>query len=125
MEKSEPKTIDEYIALFPINTQDILQQVRETIHKAAPNAKEVISYKMPAFKQNAVLVYFAAYQKHIGFYPTGSGIEAFQHEFGDYKWSKGAVQFPIDKPMPLDLITRITKFKAQRDLEKVVKKNNA
>ncbi|TCD10860.1 hypothetical protein EZ449_08250 [Pedobacter frigidisoli] len=122
MEKSEPKTIDEYIALFPLKTQEILQQVRETIHKAVPNAKEVISYKMPAFKQSAVLVYFAAYKNHIGFYPTGSGIEAFQHEFGDYKWSKGAVQFPIDKPMPLDLITRITKFKAERDLEKVVKK---
>ena len=122
MEKSEPKTIDEYIASFPLKTQEILQQVRETIHKAVPNAKEVISYKMPAFRQNAVLVYFAAYKNHIGFYPTGSGIEAFHHEFGDYKWSKGAVQFPIDKPMPLDLITRITKFKAERDLEKVKEK---
>lgn len=122
MEKTEPQTIDEYIALFPAKTQDILQQVRETIHKAVPNAKEVISYKMPAFKQNGILVYFAAYKKHIGFYPTGSGIEAFQHEFGDYKWSKGAVQFPINKPMPLDLITRITKFKAERDLDKVAKK---
>ncbi|RNL49555.1 iron chaperone [Pedobacter jejuensis] len=119
MEKPEPKIIDEYIALFPIKTQQILQQIRETIHKAVPNAKEVISYKMPAFKQNRVLVYFAAYEKHIGFYPTGSGIEAFQHEFKNYKWSKGAIQFPIDKPMPLDLITRITKFKAQKDLEKV------
>ncbi|QPH38422.1 iron chaperone [Pedobacter endophyticus] len=115
MEKQEPKTIDEYIALFPAKTQTILQQLRETIHNAVPNAKEVISYKMPAFKQNGILVYFAAYKNHIGFYPTGSGIEAFQHEFGDYKWSKGAVQFPIDKPMPLDLIARITKFKAERD----------
>ena len=124
MEKSEPKTIDEYIASFPLKTQEILQQVRETIHKAVPNAKEVISYKMPAFRQNAVLVYFAAYKNHIGFYPTGSGIEAFHHEFGSYKWRKGAVQFPIDKPMPLDLITRITKFKAERDLEKVAKKTS-
>lgn len=122
MEKIDPKTIDEYIALFPAKTQEVLQQVREAIHNAVPNAKEVISYKMPAFKQNAVLVYFAAYEKHIGFYPTGSGIEAFQHEFGNYKWSKGAVQFPIDKPMPLDLISRITKFKAERDLEKAAKK---
>ncbi|GGI22749.1 iron chaperone [Pedobacter mendelii] len=122
MEKPEPKTIDEYIAIFPLKTQQILQQIRETIHKAVPNAKEVISYKMPAFKQNHVLVYFAAYKKHIGFYPTGSGIEAFQHEFGNYKWSKGAVQFPIDKPIPLDLITRITKFKAEKDLEKISKK---
>lgn len=122
MEKTNPKTIDEYIALFPAETQEILQQIRETIHNAVPNAREVISYKMPAFKQNTVLVYFAAYEKHIGFYPTGSGIEAFQHEFGDYKWSKGAVQFPIDKPMPLDLISRITKFKAERDLDKVATK---
>ncbi|KQS35410.1 iron chaperone [Pedobacter sp. Leaf194] len=124
MEKSEPKTIDEYIASFPLKTREILQQVRETIQKAGPDAKELISYKMPAFKQRSVLVYFAAYKNHIGFYPTGSGIEAFKHEFGDYKWSKGAVQFPIDKPMPLDLITRITKFKAERDLEKVAKKTS-
>jgi len=124
MEKTDPKTIDEYIALFPAKTQEILQQVRETIQNAVPNAKEVISYKMPAFKQNSVLVYFAAYKKHIGFYPTGSGINAFQHEFGDYKWSKGAVQFPINKPMPLDLISRITKFKAERDLEHAAKKKS-
>lgn len=125
MEKIDPKTIDEYIALFPAKTQEILQQVRETIHNAVPNATEVISYKMPAFKQNGVLVYFAGYAKHIGFYPTGSGIEAFQHEFGDYKWSKGAVQFPTNKPMPLDLITRITKFKAERDLRKAAEKKKA
>ncbi|WP_421945950.1 iron chaperone [Pedobacter sp.] len=124
MEKTDPTTIDEYIALFPAKTQEILQQVRETIQNAVPNANEVISYKMPAFKQNTVLVYFAAYQKHIGFYPTGSGINAFQNEFGDYKWSKGAVQFPIDKPMPLDLISRITKFKAERDLEQAAKKKS-
>ena len=124
MEKSEPKTIDEYIASFPLKTQEILQQIRESIQKAVPDSKELISYKMPAFKQRSVLVYFAAYKNHIGFYPTGSGIEAFKHEFGNYKWSKGAVQFPIDKPMPLDLITRITKFKAERDLEKVAKKTS-
>jgi uncharacterized protein YdhG (YjbR/CyaY superfamily) len=79
---------------------------------------------MPAFKQNTVLVYFAGYAKHIGFYPTGSGIEAFKEEFTQYKWSKGAVQFPLNKPLPLDLITRITKFKAQRDLEKMKKKKS-
>lgn len=118
MEKTATKTIDEYIHHFPAETQTILQQVRQAIHQAAPDAKEVISYKMPAFKQNKVLVYFAAYKNHIGFYPTGLGIETFKDEFGDYKWSKGAVQFPLDKPMPLDLIIRITKFKAQNDLEK-------
>jgi len=118
MEQPKPENIDQYIANFPAATQKLLQQVRQTIHLAVPDAKEVISYGMPAFKQKGILVYFAGYAKHIGFYPTGSGIEAFKNEFGDYKWSKGAVQFPIDQPMPLDLITRISKFKAERDLEK-------
>lgn len=122
MEQPKPENIDQYIANFPAATQKLLQQVRETIHLAVPDAKEVISYGMPAFKQKGILVYFAGYAKHIGFYPTGSGIEAFKGEFGNYKWSKGAVQFPIDHPMPLDLITRITKFKAERDLEKTPKK---
>ena len=124
MEQPKPENIDQYIADFPIETQKLLQQIRETIHKAVPEAKEVISYGMPAFKQNTVLVYFAGYAKHIGFYPTGSGIEAFKEEFIQYKWSKGAVQFPLDKPLPLDLITRIAKFKAERDLEKIKKKKS-
>ena len=124
MEQPKPENIDQYIADFPIETQKLLQQIREAIHKAVPEAKEVISYGMPAFKQNTVLVYFAGYAKHIGFYPTGLGIEAFKEEFTQYKWSKGAVQFPLDKPLPLDLITRITKFKAERDLEKVKKKKS-
>ncbi|QIL39147.1 hypothetical protein G7074_07540 [Pedobacter sp. HDW13] len=122
MEQPKPENIDQYIANFPAATQKLLQQVRETIQLAAPEAKEVISYGMPAFKQKGILVYFAGYTKHIGFYPTGSGINAFKNEFGDYKWSKGAVQFPIDQSMPLELITRITKFKAERDLEKALKK---
>jgi uncharacterized protein YdhG (YjbR/CyaY superfamily) len=122
MEQPKPENIDQYIANFPAATQKLLLQVRETIQLAVPEAKEVISYGMPAFKQKGILVYFAGYAKHIGFYPTGSGIEAFKNEFGNYKWSKGAVQFPLDKPLPLDLITRITKFKAERDLERTVKK---
>ena len=121
MEKQEPKSIDEYIVRFPASIQKILQQIRETIHQAAPDAKEVISYKMPAFKQNGILVYFAAYKKHVGFYPTGIGIEAFKSEFENYKWSKGAVQFPIDQEIPLNLIARITKFKVKGDLEKYSK----
>lgn len=124
MEQPKPENIDQYIANFPAATQKLLQQVRETIQLAVPEATEVISYGMPAFKQKGILVYFAGYAKHIGFYPTGSGIEAFKNEFGDYKWSKGAVQFPLDKPLPLDLITRITKFKAEIDLGKVVKKKS-
>jgi len=124
MEQPKPENIDQYIANFPAATQKLLQQVRETIQLAVPEAKEVISYGMPAFKQKGILVYFAGYAKHIGFYPTGSGIEAFKNEFGNYKWSKGAVQFPIDQPMPLELITKITKFKAEIDLGKVVKKKS-
>jgi len=124
MEQPKPENIDQYIANFSPATQKLLQQVRETIQLAVPEAKEVISYGMPAFRQKGILVYFAGYAKHIGFYPTGSGIEAFKNEFGDYKWSKGAVQFPLDKPLPLDLITRITKFKAEIDLGKVVKKKS-
>lgn len=122
MEQLKPENIDQYISNFPLKTQKFLQQMRETIHKAVPNLTEVIGYGMPAFKQNGILVYFAGYAKHIGFYPTSIGIEAFKHEFENYKWSKGAVQFPINKPMPLDLITRITKFKADSDLEITSKK---
>ena len=115
----KPKDIDEYIAGFPKETQKLLEQVRGTIKKAAPGAAEVISYSMPAFKQKSVLVYFAAYEKHIGFYPTSSGIKAFAAEFAPYKWSKGAVQFPLDKSMPLRLITKIVKYRVAEDLEKV------
>ncbi|WP_343523606.1 DUF1801 domain-containing protein [Pedobacter sp.] len=122
MEQPKPENIDQYIANFPAATQKMLQQIRETIHLAVPEAKEVISYGMPAFKQRGILVYFAGYAKHIGFYPAGSGIEAFKDEFSGYKWSKGAVQFPLDQPMPLDLINRITKFKAEHDLQKASKK---
>ncbi len=122
MDQPKPENIDQYIAGFPAETQKLLQQIRETIHQAAPEAKEVISYGMPAFKQHTVLVYFAGYTNHIGFYPTSTGIEAFKNEFANYKWSKGAVQFPLDKPLPLELITRITKFKAEKELEKVKKK---
>jgi len=124
MEQPKPENIDQYIANFPLATQKLLKQIRETVHHAVPDAKEVISYGMPAFKQNKVLVYFAGYAKHIGFYPTGSGIEAFKDALADYKWSKGAVQFPLDKPLPLDLIKRITKFRAERDLEKIKKRKS-
>lgn len=111
-------SIDAYIAGFPEETRALLEQVRITIRKAAPKAIEVISYGMPAFKQNGVLVYFAAYEKHIGFYPTASGIKHFEKEIAAYKWSKGAVQFPIGKRMPLGLITKIVKFRVKEDLGK-------
>jgi uncharacterized protein YdhG (YjbR/CyaY superfamily) len=105
------ESVDAYIRSFPGNIQVILQQIRETIKKAAPEAEECISYQMPAYKQNGPLVYFAVAKNHIGFYPTPSGIEAFKNEFSGYKWSKGAVQFPLDQPMPLELIDRIVRFR--------------
>lgn len=115
----KPANIDEYIQSFPEAAQKILEQLRAAIKKAAPKAVEVISYSMPAFKQNGVLVYFAAYKNHIGFYPTPSGIETFKEELSKYKSSKGAVQFPIDKPLPLTLIIKIVKFRAAKDMEKI------
>lgn len=111
-------SIDEYICLFPKDVQASLETLRQTIRKAAPKAEEVIGYQMPAFKQNSVLVYFAAFKNHIGFYPTSSGIEAFKKEISKYKNSKGAVQFPIDKKLPLGLITKIVKFRVKEDLAK-------
>ncbi len=115
-------TVDEYFSAFPESTQHILDVVRKTIKKAAPDAKEVISYNMPAFKLNGVLVYYAAHNEHIGFYPTASPIVAFKDDLATYKSSKGAVQFPIDKPMPLDLIARIVQFRVREDKEKAARK---
>jgi uncharacterized protein YdhG (YjbR/CyaY superfamily) len=116
--KVTPQNIEDYIAGSPENVRDSLEKLRSTIKKAAPKAEEVISYQMPAFKYQGVLVYFAAFKNHIGFYPTSTGIKAFQKEFSNYKWSKGAVQFPIDKPLPLELITRIVKFRVRENMEK-------
>jgi uncharacterized protein YdhG (YjbR/CyaY superfamily) len=118
----KPKNTEEYISWFPLETQKLLQQLRVTIKKAAPKAEEVISYAMPAYKQNGMLVYFAAYAKHIGFYPTSSGIAAFKKEISVYKSSKGAVQFPIDKPLPAGLITKMVKFRVKENLEKAMLK---
>src|SRR5678810_351917 len=110
MQSVKFNTVDEYFAAFPPGTRVLLKEMRKTIRAAAPDAEEMISYNMPAFKQNGVLVYYAAYKNHIGFYPTGSGIQAFQKEISGYKNSKGAVQFPIDTPLPLKLITQIVKY---------------
>jgi uncharacterized protein YdhG (YjbR/CyaY superfamily) len=114
MEKEKPKSIDEYISRFPIETQIILGEIRVAINKAVPNALETISYGMPAFKFNKkILVYFAAYPNHIGLYATPQGHEAFIAELSKYKQGKGSVQFPIGEPMPLDLISRIARFRAE------------
>jgi len=112
------KTVDEYIGTFPVATKKIMQQVRKTIIDAAPEAEEVISYNMPAYKQEGMLVFFAAYKEHIGFYPTPGGIEAFKKELSVYNSAKGSVQFPIDKPMPLALITKIVKYRVKENIEK-------
>ncbi len=112
------KNIDEYILQFPDEVQMMLEQIRKTIQDAAPMAREVISYSMPAFRLKRVLVYFAAYQKHIGFYPTSSPIVAFNDELSGFKVSKGTIQFPLDKEIPFDLITRIVHFRVLEDTEK-------
>jgi uncharacterized protein YdhG (YjbR/CyaY superfamily) len=108
---SRPTTIDEYIAQSPPEVQPILSQIRAVIHAAAPQAQEKISYQMPAFHQNGSLVWFGAYKHHIGFYPTGDGMQAFREELSGYKCSKGAVQFPLDQPIPYDLIRKIVQYR--------------
>lgn len=111
---AKPKTIDEYIATFPESTQKVLQKVRKTISEVAPDAAETISYGMPAFKLDGhALVYFGGWEKHIGFYALPSGTAAFQVQLEPYKTGKGSVQFPLDRPIPYDLIKQIVKFRVQ------------
>lgn len=117
--KQSYQTIDEYIAQFPADVQEILKKIRQTIKDAVPEAEEHISYQMPAFKllgQN--LVYFAAWKNHIGFYATPSGNEAFRKELSPYQGAKGSVQFPLKDPIPYDLIKQIAKFRQKEILEK-------
>ena len=115
---NKAKDIDEYISSFPVEVQEIIKQVRAKILETAPNAEESISYGMPAYKLHGKrLVYFAAYKNHIGFYATPSGHAEFAKELADYKQGKGSVQFPINQPMPFDLIARITKFRVDENLK--------
>jgi len=118
MNTTKPTNVNEYIVSFPKATQTLLKQIRATIKKAAPDAEEIISYQMPAYKYNGPLVYFAGYKNHIGFYPTPQGITAFKKELSVYKGSKGAVQFPLDEKLPLDLITKIVKYRVKQNSEK-------
>lgn len=117
-----PKDIDGYISQFPADVQAILEKVRATIHQAAPDAKEVISYQMPAFKQYGILVYFAAWQKHIGLYPPISGDKTLEKAVARYAGPKGNLQFPLDEPIPYDLIERIVKLRVKQDEAKVAAK---
>lgn len=122
-EKAKPPTdIDTYISQFPADVQAVLEKVRETISNAAPDATEVISYQMLAFKQHGILVYFAAWKKHIGLYPPISGDEALEKAVARYAGPKGNLQFPLDEPMPYKLIERIVKLRLKQDNEKLVAK---
>ena len=116
MNSEKPKNVDEYISNYPADIQQILKGLRATIKEAAPNAEEVISYQMPAYKYHGILVYFAAFKNHIGFYPRASGIDTFKKELSVYKSAKGSVQFPLDKPLPLELISSIVKIRVNENL---------
>ena len=113
MKSRGPENIDEYINGFPGDVQKILQKIRKTIQKAAPDAQEVISYRMPAFKLKRVFVYFAGYQNHLSLYPAPRGAAEFKEELAGYAGGKGTVQFPLDQPVSYDLITRIVKYRVQ------------
>ncbi len=116
-------SIDDYIATFPEAVQAVLQEVRATIRAAAPDAEEKISYQMPTFFQKGNLVHFGAFKHHIGFYPTPSGTEAFKAEIARYQGAKGSIRFPLDEPMPLDLITRIVQMRVAENLKKAGSKS--
>ena len=112
------QNIDEYIAGFPNKVQRILQKIRITIRKSAPSAGEAIKYQIPTFTMNGNLVHFGGFKSHIGFFPTASGVAAFEKELQRYKHANGSIQFPLDEPMPIDLITRIVKFRVTQNAEK-------
>src|SRR5438093_6968162 len=114
----KPTDIDGYISQFPEDVQAVLEEVRATIRQVAPDAKEVISYQMPAFKQHGILVYFAAWKKHIGLYPPISGDKALEKAIARYAGPKGNLQFPLDEPIPFDLIERIVKLRVKQDVAK-------
>ncbi|MGM1046479.1 MAG: iron chaperone [Bacillota bacterium] len=118
------ESMDDYISQFPHEVQAILETLRKVIKESAPDAKEKISYQMPTFVLHGNLVHFAAYKNHIGFYPAPSGINAFKHELSKYKGAKGSIQFPIDKPLPYELIRKIVQFRVAENIEKAEGKLN-
>lgn len=119
--RTTPQTIDEYIAGHPPEVRQILKKIRATIRKAAPAAQETINYGIPTFALEGNLVHFATFKKHIGFYPTPSGIAKFKRELSAYEGAKGSVQFPLDQPIPYALIARIVKFRVKENLERAAK----
>ena len=117
-DQTRPKTIDDYIAGFPPDVQVILEEVRLAIRKAAPDAEETINYQIPTFTLKGNLVHFAGFKHHIGFYPSPTGIEKFKNELSAYEGAKGSVKFPLDKPLPFDLISEIVRFRVKENLER-------
>ncbi|MBS1598913.1 MAG: DUF1801 domain-containing protein [Bacteroidetes bacterium] len=112
------ESVDQYLSVFPASTKKMLKEMRKTIKAAAPDAEELISYNMPAFKQEGMLVYYAGYAGHIGFYPVSSAIREFKEDLAGYELSKGTIRLPLDKPLPLKLITKIVKFRVQENMKK-------
>lgn len=119
------KTIDEYINMFPEDVRVILNELRQTIKEAAPEAEETINYQMPTFTLNGNLVHFAAFKNHIGFYPTPTGVEAFKEDLAPYKGAKGSVRFPINEPLPLPLIRRIVEYRIKENAARKPKKKSS
>ncbi|HKV05923.1 MAG TPA: DUF1801 domain-containing protein [Candidatus Acidoferrales bacterium] len=118
MSRKSPKSVDDYVARYPRSVQRLLRQLRLAIRNAAPGANEIISYGIPSFALNGILVWFAAFRNHIGFYPRAAAVAAFRKELSRYKTAKGSVQFPLDKPLPLALVRRIVKFRVKENLAK-------
>jgi uncharacterized protein YdhG (YjbR/CyaY superfamily) len=123
--KKQFKTIDEYISTFPEDVRKILNTLRQTIKEVVPDAEETINYQIPTFTLHGNLVHFAAFENHIGFYPTPSGMEAFKKELSGYKGAKGSVQFPIDQPLPLPLIRKIVEYRVKENVERNSKKKSS
>jgi uncharacterized protein YdhG (YjbR/CyaY superfamily) len=127
MEKAKvvPETVDQYIAAFPADVKKRMQQLRKTIKAGAPKADELISYQMPGYKYFGMLVYFAGYKNHIGFYPGAGGVLEFYKELSSFKSAKGSVQFPHDRPIPYDIIGKIVRFRVKQNEDKFsLKKSN-
>ena len=122
MDSRKFKTVDEYFSVLPAKTKTHMKDMRTAIKKAAPQAEELISYNMPAFKCQGMLVYYAAHTEHIGFYPVSSAIRAFEKDLVKYERSKGTIRFPLDKPIPIDLVRKIVKFRVNENAEKAIAK---
>ncbi|MBA2306052.1 MAG: DUF1801 domain-containing protein [Acidobacteria bacterium] len=120
--QTPPRNIDEYIAAFPDDVQEVLEKIRLRIRKAAPDAEETVRYGLPTFRLEGNLVHFGAWREHVGFYPTPTGIEKFEKELSVYERAKGSVKFPLARPVPLALISRIVKFRVKENLDKAAAK---